>query len=611
MIKIEVLYNRRRKSVDIYAGEEECTFEYLQNREIPSWFEAYSNDKFAWKGLLPELSNQLGMTVAEMEFDFQGDASSKAIFEEALAKNKGKTASPQEEAKQPNSQAKEEALENAKIYEEANKLEEAKEQFKIAADLGDVEACYHYGRLSSGTVAVSYYKKAAEKSNGLAMSALGDCYRIGTGTSKDENLALEWYARASEHNVPEANYRMGKGYQKGGILPQNPVFAQGHFQKAADSGHEFAQTELGLCYFKGSGVATDKVKAVEYWQKAVTQKIPKAQYFLGLCYLKGEGIDKNQEVALVLLEESAQTGFLMAQRKLGEVYLGGSSPEKGIFWFEKAAEQGSLDSKMELMKCYFSGLGVTQDYQKAIDLYANSSKEELRAEKYAESHFLMGECYFNGYAVLQDKVAAKEYYSISADLGFLPANTKLGEVYQKAQDGEKEKDINKSVAWYEKAAQQGDINAMLALGKLYKKREVEELGKKESFKLAYDWYLKAGELGNAEAQMILGLFWYEGWGVDKWSYDESAKWYEKAAKQGHAEAQYHLAKYFYEGHGVPEDEAVAFDWFMKAADQGHKGAQKEALWHIKKGRGTGNAPDKDGAAKQAEKWSNEEMSYDN
>ena len=87
-------------------------------------------------------------------------------------------------------------------------------------------------------------------------------------------------------------------------------------------------------------------------------------------------------------------------------------------------------------------------------------------------------------------------------------------------------------------------------------------------------YRAAAEKGDAEAQLNLGRCYYNGDGVTK-DLEKAAYWCRKAAEQGHAKAQFNLGWCYEKGEGVPKDLEKAAYWYQKAAEQGRKEAQEE------------------------------------
>ncbi|KAF9279683.1 hypothetical protein BGZ88_012609 [Linnemannia elongata] len=114
------------------------------------------------------------------------------------------------------------------------------------------------------------------------------------------------------------------------------------------------------------------------------------------------------------------------------------------------------------------------------------------------------------------------------------------------------------------SASQGDKNAQVALGDIYREGE----GVQQDYQAAMDWYLQAANQGDANGQRKVGFLYDGGLGVSQ-SYSTALEWYIKAADQGDPGAQYNIGILYYFGKGVKQDIAKAMEWFLKAANQGH------------------------------------------
>lgn len=130
-----------------------------------------------------------------------------------------------------------------------------------------------------------------------------------------------------------------------------------------------------------------------------------AQNLLGVLYTKGVGVDKNEEFAFKLIEKAANNGYANAQYNLGRFYKTGTKAkaidfEKAIVWFKKAIANGHQRAAYSLGYMYYKGLGVQQDYEKAIDWFSKSSDPMAK-------HFL-GLSYYQGYGVPENKDKALE-----------------------------------------------------------------------------------------------------------------------------------------------------------------------------------------------------------
>jgi uncharacterized protein len=213
----------------------------------------------------------------------------------------------------------------------------------------------------------------------------------------------------------------------------------------------------------------------------------------------------------------------------------------------------------------------------------------------------------------------------AAEAGDAFAQAELGQRFHKGRDG-LPADAQQAAAWWEKAAAQGELQAIFNLGALHFngdlgakdvaravalwKRSGEVLGR--SAHLVADilyrgngmpkdeaagiqWYRKAAELGEAEAQLFFGNLLWDGKGVEK-SQAQAVGWYEKAAAQGQAKAAAYAGDAYEKAQGVQRDLGKAFGLYRKAAEAG------DAYGQVKMGeynaRGLVGEPN----LREAERW---------
>ena len=103
-----------------------------------------------------------------------------------------------------------------------------------------------------------------------------------------------------------------------------------------------------------------------------------------------------------------------------------------------------------------------------------------------------------------------------------------------------------------KAAGNGDVEAMMALGNAYSSGQ----GVKRDSVEAMKWVPLAADHGNADAQMRVGNALEEGDGTMK-DAAEAVKWFRLAADRGGPEARLKMGIAYEEGIGVPRDNAEA------------------------------------------------------
>lgn len=198
---------------------------------------------------------------------------------------------------------------------------------KKAAQLGDIRAMntliVKYNELQDYDMMVKYTKDAAAKGGVLGIYNLGIFYRDGTGLPKDTTMAVEFFKKAAQQGLARAKHSLAVCYEDGaGGLPQDYGKAVRLYQEVVKQGSLEAKNNLGLCYLNGKGVPQDYEKAVQLFQE-VANKYPQAKCNLGSCYLEGKGVPQDYAKAVKLLQESASQGCVQAIYGLAICYESG------------------------------------------------------------------------------------------------------------------------------------------------------------------------------------------------------------------------------------------------------------------------------------------------
>lgn len=280
------------------------------------------------------------------------------------------------------------------------------------------------------------------------------------------------------------------------------------------------------------------------------------QYQVFLKYSKDSwGTQKNMDKALEWLRKSAEHKNTDAERTLGEFYLNGTIVKRdeklALEWLKKASEKGDKIAKQTIDDFEQEKNAL----QKMLDEEAISHDAKLQREiarKYLHNKELETSVY---------------WYRKSAEQGYADAQNALAFRYYEG-DGV-QKDFAEAVKWWQKAAEQGNSTSQCYLAWRYYLGEGVEKNLEESTK----WWLKAAEQGNSEAQRCLGNNYSNGEGVEK-NPVEAAKWWLKAAEQGDASAQCNMGWAYNNGEGVQKDMNAAVQWYRKAAANGNETAKK-------------------------------------
>ncbi|CAB4376584.1 unnamed protein product [Rhizophagus irregularis] len=120
---------------------------------------------------------------------------------------------------------------------------------------------------------------------------LGEFFRRGIGTEKDEIKAFELYKAAAENGNIKSIYQLGEYYFYGIGTKKNVIKAVEMYKEAAGRGDVNAINDLGYCYQHGIGTEKDEINAFELYKIAAEK-----------------GTKKNEIKALELYKKAAERG---------------------------------------------------------------------------------------------------------------------------------------------------------------------------------------------------------------------------------------------------------------------------------------------------------------
>lgn len=195
--------------------------------------------------------------------------------------------------------------------------------------------------------------------------------------------------------------------------------------------------------------------------------------------------------------------------------------------------------------------------QKAVEWYRTMAEE-------GNIHAMnaLGLCYQFGAVVPQNTDTAKEYYLKAAMGGHPAAQNTIGSFYGI------EKDYEKALQWYYKAAEVGDANALCNIG-IY---HLFGYGIEKDEKTAVEWFMKAAVKGQAVARYNLAYCYLSGLGVTQ-NFKAAEQWFLKAAEQGMSLAEYMVGYNYLTGEYFKKNIKKAVYWLTKAAEKNQPNAQ--------------------------------------
>ncbi|OOF58872.1 tetratricopeptide repeat protein [Rodentibacter genomosp. 2] len=225
-------------------------------------------------------------------------------------------------------------------------------------------------------------------------------------------------------------------------------------ENMASQGNVIAQAELGYIYYVGKDIPVNYEKA-EYWLKksADGDLLVNHQSKNLLAALYEDKGDINS--AIFWYKKTAENGFIDSQINLGLLYEKQEQLEEARKWYEVAANLGSGSGM------YYLGLILykidNENVNKVIELLLKSENSNvLPLIDKKEIEYSLGWLYLNDNKIKSINKAIKLFES-SAQKGFLESQFILGEIYE---TNNQVKDLQKSQYWYSEAAKQGDKEAM-------------------------------------------------------------------------------------------------------------------------------------------------------
>lgn len=310
---------------------------------------------------------------------------------------------------------------------------------------------------------------------------------------------------------------------------------------------------------------------------------------------KDDKKDKDDEKStLEKYRERAAKGDAEAMLLLGKAYYHGTDGakvnyEKAAKWFFDAAEikdtsaaKWSAEAKGWLGLLYYSGKGVDQDKERAMQLFIRATKggftelvttfEDMAKDGDPFACKFMSECYDKGVGVKRNTDTAAEYTRMAADAGdkdsYMPTAMYL---YNNGKKGE-------SFKYFEKIAKDNYKAAYFCGLMLYD----GEIGVDQDKVRGMKYLQNAADEGHVAANLKLGecYLYGNGVGVDK---EKGAQMIKVAAEKGNNKAMWILANLYRLGEGITQSYPLAAQWMSQVA-LGNKGTDYNKLIAELKGR---------------------------
>jgi len=271
-------------------------------------------------------------------------------------------------------------------------------------------------------------------------------------------------------------------------------------KKLVSAGYPEAMFYLADCYGSGMlGLAPDPKEAFSLYQSAAKLGHPPSAYRVAVCCElgseEGGGTRRDPMKSVQWYKRAATLGDTAAMYKIGMVLLKGllgqpKNPREAVSWLKRAAERADKENPHALHE-----LGL---------LYESAAPND---------------------SIVRDEKYSFQLFREAAELGYKYSQFRLGSAFEYGLLG-CNIDARQSIAWYSRAAAQGEHQSELALSGWYLTGSEPLL--QQSDTEAYLWARKAASSGLAKAEYAMGYFTEVGIGCAA-NIDDAKRWYYRAA----------------------------------------------------------------------------------
>lgn len=469
---------------------------------------------------------------------------------------------------------------------------------------------YGYGQIKNNSVAMDYFKQAAERGFLPAQTMLA---RVALFEEKNLEQALYWFKKASDANDLDAQMYCAAAYLFGLGTKQNQDIAKRFYIAAAKNGNSIAQYTLAQSFLE-TRHAANKALGLIWLNKSVAQNNPEAQLMLSELYTNGTLVTQDFNKANELATLAQAQGYVPAIYQMGEIaraqnqmqqardwylkasealytpadialanlYLDEKNPlhdaHAGFLWMLKAAQNGSSDAQTALAAMYKQGIGVevddnlSKEWQQKAALSAKSSPavaevkaalwlSNRKAVQLSDTHYALTGIlspWNNKASLKEDRYnASPEMETVTRDTLYKPQfvmvqpNTlAISDYYH---------------AWLATMGSQQHDNKAFPVASLPSKTN-------NYSQVPLNRLENQAILGDFDAQFELAQRYQNGLGVEKNTLD-AIRWYQLAANQQDLRAKYQLAVLYLEGKDVPADIPNGLALLEDAAFKGNVDAQ--------------------------------------
>ena len=289
--------------------------------------------------------------------------------------------------------------------------------------------------------------------------------------------ALQHFSKQSKYDAVEAYYLAQMNLYGYGELKNNQK-ALHLYTQAGEGGFLPAQEVMARYMLLEKN---DPITAFYWFKKSADANDVQAQLYVAAAYLFGYGVSKNPDKARQYYIGAAKQGSSIAQYAIAEYFIDSRHAENrklGLIWLDKALAQHNPKAQLLMSRLYAEGKLYPKSMEKAVEWADLAVAQGYPAALVQKGNLALDQ---------QDVNAAKEAYTKAADMGYVPGELALGQLYLDKKSSLY--DVKKGYLWVLKAAQNDLPEAQRLLSDLYQQGvhgEIDQI-------LSKEWQLKAAK----------------------------------------------------------------------------------------------------------------------
>lgn len=331
----------------------------------------------------------------------------------------------------------------------------------------------------------------------LALSGEGFDDGVEAYRSGNYEAALRIFLDHASGGWGKANYMLSIMYANGQGVPTDPVKSREQALIAAERNTPEAYGIVAALYFAGAYGQPDVAKGVEWLNRGVGKKDANSMRMLSIRLALGQDVPVDLPRAFRLMEDCwfdhRDPLCRIEMGKLYEFSIATKGELASARFHYNAARRFNGVAEYRLGRFYELGIGVTQDYKHAMELYMAAAKNHGNGAAMNR----LGLMHENGLGVPVDYVEAAAWYEKAADFRDADGSVNGGRLYLEGKGVER--NAMEAARWFQEAAERSEPVAMRALASLY----ASGVGLPRESVVAMDLICKAAIIEQRRAEGIL------------------------------------------------------------------------------------------------------------